>query len=82
MDDLLVPCAGVYRDNNLRVDITLEKISTLKPAFDKSDAGTLTAANSTPLTDGAACVLLGVRGMGGSARIAGAGLPHALSNIG
>jgi acetyl-CoA C-acetyltransferase len=58
MDDLIVPCAGVYRDNNLRADISLEKISTLKPAFDKSERGTLTAANSTPLTDGAACVLV------------------------
>ena len=58
MDDLIVPCAGVYRDNNLRADISLEKISTLKPAFDKSERGTLTAANSTPLTDGAACVLI------------------------
>ena len=58
MDDLIVPCAGVFRDNNLRADMTLEKISTLKHAFDKSDAGTLTAANSTPLTDGASAVLL------------------------
>ncbi len=58
MDDLVVPFAGVYRDNNLREDISLEKIATLKNAFDKSERGTLTAANSTPLTDGAACVLL------------------------
>ncbi len=58
MDDLIVPCAGVYRDNNLRAEMTLEKIATLKHAFDKSPAGTLTAANSTPLTDGAAAVLL------------------------
>ena len=58
MDDLLVPCAGVFRDNNLREDMTLEKIATLKTAFDKSERGTLTAANSTPLTDGAAAVLL------------------------
>lgn len=57
-DDLMVPCAGVYRDNNLRTDVTLEKLATLKPAFDKSDKGTLTAGNSTPLTDGAAAVLL------------------------
>ena len=57
MDDLVVPYAGVFRDNNLREDISLEKIATLKPAFDK-ERGTLTAANSTPLTDGAACVLL------------------------
>ncbi len=58
MDDLIVPCAGVYRDNNLREDITLEKMATLKNAFEKSERGTLTAANSTPLTDGAAAVLL------------------------
>ncbi len=58
MDDLLVPCAGVYRDNNLRADIDLTKIGTLKPAFEKSARGTLTAANSTPLTDGASSVLL------------------------
>lgn len=58
MDDLIVPCAGVYRDNNLREDITLEKMATLKNAFEKSDRGTLSAANSTPLTDGAAAVLL------------------------
>ncbi|MEQ1576284.1 MAG: acetyl-CoA C-acetyltransferase [Hyphomicrobium sp.] len=58
MDDLIVPCAGVYRDNNLRADISIEKLSTLKTAFDKSNRGTLTAGNSTPLTDGASTVLL------------------------
>jgi acetyl-CoA C-acetyltransferase len=58
MDDLVVPCAGVFRDNNMREDINLEKLATLKNAFEKSERGTLTAANSTPLTDGAAAVLL------------------------
>ena len=58
MDDLLVPCAGVWRDNNLREDMTLDKIATLRTAFDRSERGTLTAANSTPLTDGAAAILL------------------------
>ena len=58
MDDLVVPFAGVFRDNNLREDISLDKIATLKTAFEKSERGTLTAANSTPLTDGAASVLL------------------------
>lgn len=58
MDDLLTPCAGVYRDNNLREDISIEKLATLKNAFEKSERGTLSAANSTPLTDGAAAVLL------------------------
>lgn len=58
-DDLLVPCAGVRRDNHLRPDTSLEKLATLKPAFDrKSGHGTLTAGNSTPLTDGASSVLL------------------------
>ena len=58
MDDLVTPFAGVYRDNNIRTDATLEKLATLKTAFDKTERGTLTAANSTPLTDGAAAVLL------------------------
>lgn len=58
-DDLLVQCAGLVRDNNVRADSNLDKMSTLKPAFDKSSGkGTLTAGNSTPLTDGAAGVLL------------------------
>jgi acetyl-CoA C-acetyltransferase len=57
MDDLVIPCAGVYRDNNLREDISLEKMAELKPAFDRV-GGTITAANSTPLTDGASTVLL------------------------
>lgn len=58
MDDLVVPCAGVFRDNNIREDISLEKLATLKTAFDKSERGTLTAANSTPLTDGASAALI------------------------
>ncbi len=57
LDDLLVPASGVFRDNNLRADIDLEKIAQLNPAFDREN-GTLTAANSTPLTDGASAVLL------------------------
>ncbi|HQZ12934.1 MAG TPA: acetyl-CoA C-acetyltransferase [Devosia sp.] len=58
-DDLVVPFAGVLKDNNVRADTSLEKMATMKPAFDKtSGKGTLTAANSTPLTDGAAAVLL------------------------
>ena len=58
MDDLVTPFSGVFRDNNIRKDATLEKLATLKTAFEKSERGTLTAANSTPLTDGAAAVLL------------------------
>ena len=57
-DDLIVPCAGVTRDNNLRPDTSVEALAKLRTAYDKSDAGTLTAGNSTPLTDGAAGVLL------------------------
>ncbi len=56
--DLVRPFAGVQRDNNLRGDTSLEKLAKLKPAFDRSDKGTLTAGNSSPLTDGAAVVLL------------------------
>ncbi len=58
-EDLIVPFAGLARDNNLRADTSLEKLAKLKPAFDKtSGRGSLTAGNSTPLTDGAAAVLL------------------------
>jgi acetyl-CoA C-acetyltransferase len=46
------------RDNNVRPDASREKLAALKPVFDRSPSGTLTAGNSTPLTDGAACVLL------------------------
>jgi acetyl-CoA C-acetyltransferase len=56
-DDMITPFQGLARDNNLRGDTTLEKLATLKPCFDR-DNGTMTAANSTPLTDGASCVLL------------------------
>ncbi|MFZ2018619.1 MAG: acetyl-CoA C-acyltransferase, partial [Methyloceanibacter sp.] len=58
MDDLVIPCAGVFRDNNIREDISLEKMAELKPVFDRTGKGTITAANSTPLTDGASTVLL------------------------
>mgnify|MGYP001110846855 CR=1 FL=1 len=57
-DELLTPCAGVLRDNNLRYDLTAERLERLKPVFDRTDAGTLTAGNSTPLTDGAAAIML------------------------
>jgi acetyl-CoA C-acetyltransferase len=58
-DDLIVPFQGLARDNNLRADSSLEKLARLQPAFDKTTGrGTLTAGNSTPLTDGAAAVLL------------------------
>lgn len=57
-DDLVVPFHDAEEDNNIRRDTTYEKLQTLKPVFDKSDTGTMTAGNSTPLTDGAAAVLL------------------------
>ena len=57
-DDIIVPFKGVEEDNNIRRDSTFEKLSTLKPVFDKGGEGTMTAGNSTPLTDGAAAVLL------------------------
>lgn len=56
--DLVVPFAGLAVDNNVRSDTNMEKLGALKPVYDRSAAGTLTAGNSTPLTDGAACVLL------------------------
>jgi acetyl-CoA C-acetyltransferase len=57
-DDLVVPFMGLERDNNVRGDSSVEKLSRLRTVFDPSPAGTLTAGNSTPLTDGAAAVLL------------------------
>lgn len=58
-NDLVIPFRGIRRDNNLRPDSTLEKLAQLRPAFDKTSGhGTLTAGNSTPLTDGASTALL------------------------
>ena len=57
-NDLVVPFKGAEKDNNIRRDTTFEKLSALKPVFDKSDKGTMTAGNSTPLTDGSAAILL------------------------
>lgn len=56
--DLVRDYLGLARDNNIRSDTTLEKLAMLKPVFDFSGAGTLTAGNSTPMTDGASSVLL------------------------
>lgn len=61
-DDLVVPFKGVKRDTIVREDTTRDKLSKLKPAFDKSGAGTLTAGNSTSFTDGASAVLLASEG--------------------
>ena len=55
--DLVMPYRGLERDNNLRADASLEKMAALPPAFDR-ERGTITAANASPLTDGASAVLL------------------------
>jgi len=57
-DDLVTPYLGLERDQNLRPDSTVEKLAKLKPVFGGED-GTMTAGNSTPLSDGASAVLLG-----------------------
>ncbi|MGO1053997.1 acetyl-CoA C-acetyltransferase [Crossiella sp. CA198] len=57
-DDLLTPFQGLERDQNLRADSSLEKLAKLKPVFGKGEDATMTAANSTPLSDGASTVLL------------------------
>lgn len=56
--DLIFEYQGVKQDSILRADTTLQKLARLKPAFDRTAAGTLTAGNSTPLTDGASAVLV------------------------
>ncbi len=56
--DLVVPYLGLAADNNVRADTSAEKLAKLRPVFDLTAAGTLTAGNSTPLTDGASAVLL------------------------
>ncbi len=57
LDDLVVPYLGLERDQNLRPDSSVEKLGNLKPVFGGPD-GTMTAGNSTPLSDGASAVLL------------------------
>jgi len=59
-DDLVTPFLGLTRDDNLRPDSTVEKLASLKPVFGKGEGATMTAANSTPLTDGASAVLLAI----------------------
>ncbi len=58
LDDQLTSFRGLERDNHLRPDSSVEKLATLKPVFGKGEAATMTAGNSTPLTDGASVVLL------------------------
>jgi acetyl-CoA C-acetyltransferase len=75
-EDLVMPYEGLERDNNLRPDTGMEKVAKLGPSF--AEEGTLTAANSSPLTDGASSVLLasedwaGDRGLPVMARLTGA----------
>ena len=57
-DDLVTPYLGVTRDTNLRADCTVEKLAGLRPVFGEGPGRTMTAGNSTPLTDGASVVLL------------------------
>jgi acetyl-CoA C-acetyltransferase len=56
--DLVIDYLGLKIDNNIRGDTSADKLAKLKPTFDFTGAGTLTAGNSTPLTDGASAVLL------------------------
>ncbi len=65
-DDLVIPVNGATRDGIPRADSTIAKLSTLKPAFDRSSAGTITAGNASPLTDGAAAIwVTNEKGRGG-----------------
>jgi acetyl-CoA C-acetyltransferase len=57
-DNIVTPWGGVSRDNNVRGDSTLEKLASLRAVFSTGGKATMTAGNSTPLTDGAAAVLL------------------------
>jgi acetyl-CoA C-acetyltransferase len=57
-DDLLTPYLGLERDGNLRPDASMDKLTKLKPVFGEGPDASMTAGNSTPLTDGAAAVLL------------------------
>lgn len=56
-DDMLSPYLGLAADNNMRRDTSIDKLAKLRPAFDKEN-GSLTAGNSSPLTDGASCLLI------------------------
>ena len=64
-DDLVTPFLGLYRDDNLRPDASVEKLAGLRPVFGvKAGDATMTAGNSTPLTDGASVALLAYRAVG------------------
>ncbi len=58
LSEFILPVANVTKDSLIRADTTMEKLAKLKPVFDKSGRGTITAGSSSALTDGAACVFL------------------------
>jgi acetyl-CoA C-acetyltransferase len=62
LDDQITPFRGLERDSTLRPESTVERLAELKPVFGKGEGATMTAGNSTPLTDGASVVLLGSEG--------------------
>ncbi|MFD7656919.1 acetyl-CoA C-acetyltransferase [Actinosynnema sp. NPDC059797] len=68
-DDLVTPFLGLTRDQNLRPDSTAEKLARLKPVFGRGEGATMTAGNSTPLTDGASAVLLASEGWAAARRL-------------
>ena len=80
-DDLVTPFLGLTRDDNLRPGSTVEKLSTLKPVFGtKLGDATMTAGNSTPLTDGASAVAAVHRRVGSRAQSSGSGAPRRFRN--
>src|SRR5665213_1565942 len=74
-DDLVVAYRDLKIDNNIRTDTTPEKLAKLKPVFDRSGTGSLTAGNSTPLTDGAAALLLASEAWAAAPSVSGVLLP-------
>jgi acetyl-CoA C-acetyltransferase len=77
--DLVTPFLGLDRDQNLRPDTSMEKLGKLKPVFGEGEDATMTAANSTPLSDGASTVLLASEEWAQRAQPAGARPPRPTS---
>jgi acetyl-CoA C-acetyltransferase len=69
-DDLITPYLGLSKDNTLRPDTSVEKLAKLRTAFGRGPGATMTAGNSTPLTDGASTVLLGTEEWAASRNLA------------
>ena len=80
--DLVRDYLGLSQDNNIRADTSLEKLAKLSPVFDSSGAGTLTAGNSTPMTDGASAVLLASEDWARERNLPGARLPRRYAKVG